>query len=421
VVVRLPTESEGFLPSGTILSLPDGRGRTSFWGTNGRVLYRVTFGASAPPRVTVADPTQFGYGRLSGYWVMDRDNVVYAMDSDSQKVLAFSHQDPADVDSAIVLKRSFRVPADLVQKKPAATRVPSGLKERVMLSRDAMLGIELLYSGELCITTRFGKVMVLSRDFSRASVMDVGEPIDNSFVVDDQGGVYLSTFARVLRLQWDGSKLTKDWEVALEGRTGSTPTLMGGSDHPLIAITLGDQPMSLVLLWRRTIPDDWSALEGQPRRVAATVKVDYGGGDKQSRQTENSLLVYGNSVIAANWTGLWPRSSRPYRGLARYDWDPQRRTLERKWLNASMWLPNSMQGMSAATGLIYGIGVEGERSRQYGPYGVRFEGGEVAFFSPLGDYADRALNIVGSGIQVAPGRRIVTTSPFAAVIFEPSQ
>ena len=419
----LPVESaeRGITPSGTVVSERDALGHCSFWGTNGRVLYKVVL-KGEDARLFVADPKEFGYGTLSGYWTMDRDNVVYVMDGKARQIIAFTHADPADFHSGFRVKARLTLPEGVIQ----TTRIGhprNDFKESVLLHRDTFLGIKLLYSGELVVTTRAGKVLVLNRALEQLrSELDLGEPIDNSMSVDEDGGIYVTTFRRLLRLRWDGSVLSQDWSVEVGGRSGSTPTLMGiaPADDRLVAITADDQPIKLWLVWRRAIPADWQGLAGLDRRIAARVPVTYGGDPSQSRFTENSLLVYGHGVLAANWTGLFPALQAAHPGVARYDWDSRKRELTATWVRKDLWLPNSMQALSAASGLIYAIGVRGERGeRQWGLYGLRWTDGRDDFFAPAGEFRRQELNIQGSGIQLGPNREVITTSPNAVLLFRP--
>jgi hypothetical protein len=414
VVLPIDNPRRGFLPTGTIVAAPDASGRTCCWGTNGKVIYAAVI-AGGPPLLQVADPTLCGYDQVSGYWTMDARHVAYFLDASRQEIIALTHAVAGDCTSGFRVVARGPLPAGFLQRQHAPVAA-MGLPERIMLRNDGLVGIKLLYSGELVVSSRYGKILVIDRDLRHPVVYDVGEPIDNSLAVDESGGIYLTTFGAVQRVRWDGRRITQDWSEPIGGRSGSTPTLMGcgANEDRLLAITAGDRPMQLILLWRDRVPVG-------AQRLAARVPVDYGDGPDAARATENSLLVHGHGVVVANWTGLFPRMQERRSGLARYDWDPARRSVTRIWANRDVSMPNSMQALSIASGLIYGVGVRAIGGADtYGMYGVRWADGAVDHFTPIGAMADRATNTVGSGIQIGPGRTIITMSPERLFLLRPA-
>lgn len=285
-----------------------------------------------------------------------------------------------------------------------------------MLRKEQLLGIKLLYTGELVVSTRFGKLMVIALNLTDYQLIDIGKPIDNSLAVDEQGGIYLTSFESILKYSWKNQRLTAVWQVQTNERTGSTPTLLGQSDDPeaFVAVTIHDHPMKLLLLWRNQIAPDWLGLPGYDRRVAALTPVLYGRTEEVSHFTENSLLAYGNSLVAVNFSGMLPRLQRQNPGIAKYTWNSATQQLVSNWTNPDIWIPNSMQAYSAGSQMIYAIAVS---NRQYGLIGIDWNTGRERFFTPYGDFSQREYNTIGSGLQIGPGGEIITMSPSRVVLF----
>jgi len=423
-IVRFPGGNDGgFSPSGTILSSTDNLGNYFYFSTNGKLAYKaVVSGQKVSLQVT--NGTQMGFETLSGYWCMDNHNVIYVLNQKSegsQEIISLGLADPKDYNSNLKVLDRWPVPPGFVQKGPNPVFQPHGLKEKILFDHDELAGIKILYSGELAVTTRYGKVMIVDRQFKTNSIYDLGDPIFKNIAVEEDGSIYIVSYHYLWCLAWAHNSLNVSWKVAVSGQSGSTPALMGisPSDDRLVAITLNNQPAEIWLFWRHEIPSDWKGIENLDRRVAARVAVAFGGDPSQSFSSLNSLMVSGYGVLAANWTGMLPLIQAKRAGMARYDWQPASRTLELTWNNPNIWLPNSMQALSRKTQLLYAIGVEDTKSRkQYGLYGINWSDGGIAFFVPCGYMNDHSLNIEGSGIQIGPNREIITMSPWALIMFQ---
>lgn len=395
--IALDGKLRGFTPSGTVYTEPYPSGEYVFWGTNGSAIYKVV---RTPTELTFipANKTSLGHGRGSGYWAMDRDRTMYFLDSTQDAILALGDRDQTDPYSEIVLRDRFDMPHRAWSGGPRL---------------DRFLGIKILYGGDLVFTTGRGTVGAVSRDFSRFTHVKLGERIRNNPTVDQQDNIYILTETRLLKFHWDGDHLREVWSVDAED-SGSAPTLVGvgPQEDRLIAITSGSAPMQIVLLWRDEIPDNWRGLPGYDRRVAAVAPVDFGQSDLRTvGATQNSLLVHGYGLFVARWNGLFPGLRPMQPGTQKFAWDPRDRVLHSAWVNSEIYMPNSMQAMSQATGLIYGIGMrELDGRRTWVLEGMDWQTGASSFFHPLGPIGDRRYNNNGSGIQIGPDGEIITMS-----------
>ncbi|MEO1131186.1 MAG: hypothetical protein AAFX40_00610 [Cyanobacteria bacterium J06639_1] len=394
--LSLDGPQRGYTPSGTIYTEQYPTGEYVFWGTNGSLIYKVV---RTPTELTLipARKSQVNYGRGSGYWAMDRDRTMYFLDSTQDAILALRDRDPDDPYSDIVLHDRFDMPRDAWSGGPL---------------RDRFLGIKVLYGGDLIFTTRRGTIGVVSRDFSQFSYIKLGERIRNNPTIDRDNIAYVQTSTHLKKYRWNGEQLQELWSVFV-GNSGSAPTLVGvdSNEDRLIALTAGSQPPELLLLWRDEIPNNWNLPDRDPR-VAGIEPITFGRSDYQDLgPMQNSLLVSGYGIFAARWNGVFPGLSPMKPGTQKFEWDPQERVLRSRWDNPNIYMPNSMQAMSRATDLIYGIGMRDVNGRRtWGLKGIDWNTGAPAFFHPLGPISDRRYNNNGSGVQIGPDGEIVTTS-----------
>ncbi|GAA4816487.1 hypothetical protein ACFQ0K_08005 [Nocardioides caeni] len=197
--------------------------------------------------------------------------------------------------------------------------------------------------------TRDGRVGIANRQ--RVAGIDLGEEIANSISVGSDGGVYVVTTERLVKLRAVGRDVRIVWEAAydrgsevktgqLSQGSGTTPTLMPGG---LVAITDNADPRMNVVFLRQS---DGSVV------CSAPVFAD------DESATENSLvLVDRNAVVVENNHGYaGPQSTILGRststGFARVEVDAATRTCETVWTN-EVTGPTSVAKMSLATGLVY--------------------------------------------------------------------
>ncbi len=179
----------------------------------------------------------------------------------------------------------------------------------------------------------------------------LGEPVGNSFAVDEQGGVYIVSDAALYRFEARRGQVKTIWRaryanigIAKPGQSekgsGTTPTLMGKG---LVSITDNADPMD-VLVFKR-------ARKVKGRRLVCRQPVFAKG----ASDTDQSLIATPRAMVVENnygYTGpssvMQGKTTTP--GLARVNLDaagaaamsPGRRTRSRRrWSRSSRWAPAS--------------------------------------------------------------------------------
>jgi hypothetical protein len=300
-------------------------------------------------------------------------------------------------------------------------------------SDDLLVGGVMLPDGTLAFATEQAVVGVIPSDLDQMTAANVQalpsengadctdmsipsedlETVSNSLAADEHGGFYVVTNAAVLKFQWDGATLQKAWRaeyasdppfslLRLGPGSGSTPSLMGTAldDDRFVVITDGQELMHLVLMWRDAIPPDWQPIApGKDPRIACEIAVTFGDPAATRSLSEQSVLVRGHSAVVVN-NLLTDESAAEFpvpalatalaaleggnpevapKGIERFDWDPETRTCGSVWTNSELSIPNGIPTMSAAAGLMYGIGL---RDGIWGLEGVDFATGESKLFVP---------------------------------------
>jgi hypothetical protein len=351
---------------------------------------------------------------ISGaYNLVDADNRLHVGQATALEV--YGDAVPGRRDSSIALLRRFELP------------------ERARCGDDRLVGITMTFDGHVAFATENGVVGVVPRDPARmdeanlrtyslngdgcAGGPDGGlETVSNSIAADEDGGIYVVTSDAMYRIDWDGAELREGWRSGYAGAGGSgagrlgegsgaTPSVMGTGDDDdrFVVITDGQELMHLVLLWRDEIPAGWQPIrEGADRRIACEIPVTFGDPDAQRSLSEQSVLVRGHDAVVVNnlmgldeVLGQLPPQLAPYAqllsglpgnaptGIERFAWDAETRTCSVVWANADVAIPNGIPTMSAATGLIYGIGA---RDGVWTLEGLDWETGEVALTVEAGPF-----------------------------------
>eukprot|EP01069_Polyplicarium_translucidae_P006324 Polyplicarium_translucidae@DN2942_c0_g2_i1.p5 len=110
----------------------------------------------------------------------------------------------------------------------------------------------MTWDGYLIFTTAKGMVGAVSSDLAKfeapAALFDLGVDteveITNNIACDEDGGIYIVTDTRLVKMQWDASQLemTKVWETMYESDegevvgarlghgSGSTPSIIGDAE-----------------------------------------------------------------------------------------------------------------------------------------------------------------------------------------------
>jgi hypothetical protein len=259
------------------------------------------------------------------YFYLDQnDRAVVATTAKTIEVVA-------DTGSALHLQRTYDVSSAVV-------------------GDDCLVALMPDWSGHIWFVTGGGVVGTVNPVTGAVHSLALpGEIIDNSFSVDETGGVFIVTDHALYRFDagaggapvitwrqsYDRGSRKKPGQLA-QG-SGTTPTLLGGD---LVAITDNADPRMNVLAFHRST--------GAP--VCGTAVFAPGASD-----TENSLVAVGQSVIVENNYGykdptatLGGKTTSP--GIARVDLAKGNCTVA--WTSQEI-APTSVPKASLANGLVY--------------------------------------------------------------------
>ncbi len=223
----------------------------------------------------------------------------------------------------------------------------------VVARGDALISALPDWSGRIWFASRDGVVGTVD-DGGAVKAMTTGEPIGNSFAVDETGGVFIVSDAAMYRFDAgrDGAPEVT-WREAYanpggdpkpgqsQAGSGTTPTLIGDD---LLAITDNADPVNVVVMRRGREPVT-------PRTMCVQPVFPRG-----SSATDQSLIATPELIIAENnhgYTGplavQFGRSTTP--GLARVDLSPDG-TCRLGWTSEET-APSVVPKLSLATGLVY--------------------------------------------------------------------
>jgi hypothetical protein len=274
-----------------------------------------------------------------------------------------------------------RGPLRVIRKVDLAEALPSDIARRV----PRILGAAMTYDGFIALVAQ-GALLVLDRELEVRGFVAFGdESVDNGIAVDEEGGIYVVTSRRMLKVVWNGRALSTDardgaWESeyntmsgeialamgAVSRGSGTTPTLMGFGDdpHKLVVIADADENgTNAVAFWRDHIPEDFKQKPGtKSRRIADQVRIDI---SKLTIEPSPEVLGYGVAFL----NSTFPRPAkipglgnafvsgvtRPAPlGIQKLVWNPEKVAFEKAWTNPDIdntdWLVPSI---SAATGEMY--------------------------------------------------------------------
>ncbi|GLR27053.1 hypothetical protein [Limnobacter litoralis] len=366
---------------------PDPQGNVAVWastvGFSGLV-----FKKDAETLETLGQYRPSGVGTIStsgAYNLLDRSqNLIVGA---AKNIRVFGDAVAGDHRSGVKVLKDFALPPDAL-----------------CTNNDEMVGITMLPNGNVAFATKYGNVGILPRypqamcnaslqvykiNGERCNTGNGLEEVSNSIAADENNNIYVVTSEAMYQIKAQNNTLQQGWRSTYLGAgktgagrlgpgSGSTPTLAGtrGSDDRFVVITDGADLMNVVFMWRDQIPGDWKPIrEGADRRIACEVPINFGDPNATQSLSEQSVLVRGNSAMVVNnrvalnplltqvpsqlqpFTQLLSGLSfnRPH-GLQRVDWDPKTRTCHTVWSNTDISWPNGIPTMSAADGLIYGIG-----------------------------------------------------------------
>ena len=221
-----------------------------------------------------------------GYFFLDeRDRIWVPTKTDHIFVLS----EGAD-GSTLTLESDYDLTSVL---DPATERITSALPD---------------FSGRIWfVSKKNGKIGTLDPKTGAIAVKTMGEEIENSFAVGEDG-VYIVSDKRMYRFKaGDSGRPRVAWKVRyqnsgivkpsqVDAGSGTTPTIM---DNGYVAITDNADPMNVVV-YRRT-----NQLHGQERTVCEQPVFKKG-----ASATENSLLTAGARSSSRTTTATRTRSAR---------------------------------------------------------------------------------------------------------------
>lgn len=290
--------------------------------------------------------------------------------------------------------------------------------------RDQVVSVAPDWDGLIWFVTSAGVVGTVDDARGTVRTANLGEGIDNSVAADADGSIYVVSDRAMYRMRAtaDGTPSTV-WREAYANSgvtkpgqfgagSGTTPTVMPGG---LVAITDNADPMNVVVY--RTAADP-----GGPREVCRVPVFAPG-----ASATENSLIGAGRTIVVANNYGfagplggaLTLRPTAP--GLARVDIAEDLRSCTLIW-SVPVSFPSSVNKLSLATGLVYGVTRDIVRRRStevFSLQAIDVHTGDVVWRRTLGggalfnnNYAAVALGPDGSAyVGLLAGIARVSDSP----------
>jgi hypothetical protein len=222
------------------------------------------------------------------------------------------------------------------------------------------------------VARRDGVVGTLSFATGAIHVKRLGQgaegEIENSFAVDQHGGVYIATNRKLYRFDARSSGTPRiRWQIAypnshqskpgqVDDGTGTTPTVMAGG---YVNITDNADPMDVMVYRTALRPTLVIRRHGHRVRVrvprtVCRVPIFARGASAD----ENSLIVAGRSMIAENNYGYQNPSATSggnvtAAGFARVDLNANGRGCHLVWTNTTEHAPTVVSKLSLASGLIY--------------------------------------------------------------------
>ena len=209
------------------------------------------------------------------------------------------------------------------------------------------------WRGRIWFASVDGVVGYIGRHSGHVHSRALGEPIGNSFAVDELGGVYIVSDAALYRLRARQGNVRTIWRHGYantgsvkpgqtQAGSGTTPTLLAGGRY--VAITDNADPMHVVVLQRARRPHG--------RRVVCREALFEPG----ASATDQSLIGAGRSLIAENNHGYSIAATElggtTEPGLQRVDVDRDGRGCHTVWRSDER-APSVVPKLSLGDGLVY--------------------------------------------------------------------
>ena len=242
------------------------------------------------------------------------------------------------------------------------------------------------------------------------------EGIGNSFVADEDGGVFIASNYALYRFEAGSDGPQQFWREPYargvrpnpkpgQGNigTGTTPTLTNVGDKKYVAIADNADPRMHVLVYRRE-------RESGGKRIVCKHAVF----PRFKGCTENSLICVNKSIIVENNYGYrGPQSTAgpltTETGVARIDFDEDGGQSVQVWINDQISVPSVVSKLSLTDGRIYTYTKKGLKENsaaaELGWYltALDFETGAVVMDVPIRNSVE--LNNHYAGLHLGPGRR----------------
>ncbi len=370
------------------------------------------------------------------YALLDRDHTLFVGRKDH--AVAYAEVDPSDRSSAIVERSRWQRPDHI---------------------DGYFVGMGMTFDGRLVLTTDHGWVICLTRDFTAYDAIQLPGAateaaaycamreeergntgygwLRTSMCIDEHNAIYTSSNDHHHKVVWTGERLSLDetdgaWSIPYRNGggcgSGTTPSLMGfgpDEDH-FVVIGDGDDVVNITYIWRDEIPDDWEQLPDAPhRRIAGIGPANMGDPNLTEIKTEQSITVSGYGAMTVNNEPAtipegWPATGarmfcfmlghRPEftpRGMHKYEWDPDARTLREAWVNTEVSSPNAVPFVSEESDIVYTCGI---RDNKWSIEGVDWSTGESRFHYVLGG---SRFNTAGAGVTLDEEGRLLFGNIFS--------
>ena len=220
-------------------------------------------------------------------------------------------------------------------------------------SGDALISALPDWRGRIWFASRQGVVGIVDRASGQVRSLSTGEPIGNSFAVDETGGVFIVTDVAMFRFDAVGGRPAVTWRrpypnigVTKPGQTqagsGTTPTLIGDR---YVTITDNADPMAVMVFDRRP------TVSG-PRLICRQPVFSKG-----ASATDQSLIASRDAIIVENNYGYTGPTSTTNGGVTtpgmeRVDSDRARQECHSVW-RGTQRSPSAVPKLSLRAGLVY--------------------------------------------------------------------
>jgi hypothetical protein len=247
----------------------------------------------------------------------------------------------------------------LVVRETGGTANPGFALERdydvtgAVSSGDSLISALPAWGGRIWFASKRGVVGTVDPAGGAVRSIDTGEPIGNSFAVDETGGVFIVTDAAMYRFDVAGGRPAVTWRIhyanigsikpgQTQAGSGTTPTLIG---RRYVAITDNADPMNVLVYERERHASGGRLVCRQPVFT------------KGASATDQSLIASQTSIIVENNYGYTGPSSTmeggvTAPGLERVDFDRDRGRCHSVW-RGNQRAPSVVPKVSLRAGLVY--------------------------------------------------------------------